>query len=101
MVNLKGYIHGNTVVVEDEKLNSYEGCEVEIRVLEKEPMKYHEACQILRRFEGSGILEGEQSSRRLHRVQIESLVGKGGKTCPNGMDAQDYVNSIRSEYRVF
>ena len=64
MANLKGYIHGNTVVVEDEELNEYDGCEVEIHVLEKKPMTYREACEALRKLRGSGIWEGNLDEMR-------------------------------------
>ena len=77
-MTMYGHIHGNTVVIEDDNINNYDGYRVEIRVIEK-----------------------KQSPRKLYREQIEALVGKGGKICPDDMDAQEYVNSIRSEDRVF
>ncbi|MBQ4235378.1 MAG: hypothetical protein II716_00900 [Treponema sp.] len=76
-MTMQGYIRGNTVVVEDSAINSYDGYKVEIHILE------------------------EKKSRKFYREQIEALAGKGMNICPEGMDAQDFVNSLRSEDRVF
>ncbi|MBO4320931.1 MAG: hypothetical protein J5857_10750 [Treponema sp.] len=64
MESLKGYIHGNTVVVENEELNLYEGCEVEIHVIEKKPMTFQGACAALQKFENSGVWEGNLDEMR-------------------------------------
>ena len=41
MMTVKGYVHGNTVVVEDESITQYDGYEVEVRVLDN-PIKTYE-----------------------------------------------------------
>ena len=62
-MTMQGYIKGNTVVVEDSAINSYDGYKVEIKILEKKPMTYREACEELRKFEGSGIWEGNHHQK--------------------------------------
>ena len=54
----------NTVVVENEELNLYEGCEVEIHVIEKKPMTFQGACAALQKFENSGVWEGNLDEMR-------------------------------------
>ena len=65
MMTVKGYVHGNTVLVEDEELSQYDGCEVEVRVLDDNPIKtYEDACAALRKLRGSGIWEGNLDEMR-------------------------------------
>ena len=64
MTAMKGYIRGNTVVVEDENIHAYDGYEVEVRLLDKKPMTYEQACQELMQLEGTGIWEGSLDDMR-------------------------------------
>ena len=50
-------------MVEDSAIKSYDGYKVEIKILEKKPTTYREACEELRKFEGSGIWEGNHHQK--------------------------------------
>ncbi|MBP5157579.1 MAG: hypothetical protein IJR93_01180 [Treponema sp.] len=67
MTAMKGYVRGNTVVVENDAINAYDGYEVEIRLLGKKSMSYEQACQELMELEGSGIWEGDLDTMREDR----------------------------------
>ena len=67
MTAMKGYVRGNTVVVENDAINAYDGYEVEIRLLGKKSMSYAQACQELMELEGSGIWEGDLDTMRKDR----------------------------------
>ncbi|MBQ4497897.1 MAG: hypothetical protein II973_10385 [Spirochaetaceae bacterium] len=69
MTAVKGIVHGNTVVIKDENFNIYDGCEVEVRIPDKKPMTYNEACDALMKLEGSGIWEGNLNEMREARCQ--------------------------------
>ena len=64
MVAVKGYVRGNTVVVENEDLSAYNGYEVEVRVLDEKQDAYAQACAKLRALRGSGIWEGNLDEMR-------------------------------------
>lgn len=64
MTAIKGFVRGNTVVVENDDIQAYDGCAVEIRVLDKKPMTYDDACQELMKLKGSGIWEGDLDEMR-------------------------------------
>ena len=64
MCALRGYIRGNAVVVDDDAIGAYDGYEVEVRVLDKKPMTYAEACKEMMKLKGSGIWEGNLDEMR-------------------------------------
>jgi len=64
MARVRGYIQGNTVIANTRELEAYNGYEVEIHVLDKKQMNYREACEAMRKFEGSGIWEGNLDEMR-------------------------------------
>ena len=63
MTAIKGYVRGNTVVIGDEDLSAFDGCEVELRVLD-EKGTYEDAVRKLMELEGSGIWEGNLDEMR-------------------------------------
>ena len=71
MMTVKGYVHGNTVVVENEELTNYDGCEAEVHVLDKPIMTYADACAAFRKLRGSGIWEGNLDEMRENRCSEE------------------------------
>ena len=41
--------NSDAVAVEDSAINSYDGYKVEVKILEKKPMTYREACEEIRK----------------------------------------------------
>ena len=56
--------NSDTVVVGDSAINSYDGYKVEVKILEKKPMTYREACEEIRKLRGTGIWEGNLDEMR-------------------------------------
>ncbi|MCR5124171.1 MAG: hypothetical protein K6B43_03145 [Treponema sp.] len=79
MTSIRGYYDGNSVVVTDNI-----------------PIKANQQVIVT-------LLDEEytQQRRKFTRKELDDFVGSGMNICPKGVDAHDFVKSMRSEDRVF
>ncbi|WP_418746220.1 hypothetical protein [Frisingicoccus sp.] len=74
MLALKGVIQGNTVVIEDEDIRSYEGKDVIVTILDYPYKKVKK------------------------KVDLKKYVGRGEKLFQS--DAQEYIREMRDDERI-